>query len=434
MTDRSDQTPTQPPDPERRRFFRRFAGDVVTSVGSVIGAAQSLQAESAVAARELLAGEPIAAQGGPVEQDASTAGYRAPFRWDADEGVCRLIDQRRLPDVLVELELRGAGDAVTAINEGAVNGSPVQAQVAAVTLANVAHRARTSRPFARRATIRGAANAVRSTRPGSAAMAAVVARMLDRLERLDPDADGDEVAAAMRNEAEAVLFETSSHHGALVALGLEALPTEPEALAVLVSGSTGAMGGGQFGTALNVVTVAHHGGRPIQALVAESRPGFVGSRIAAWELGQAGVPHAIVTDAAAPGCVARGEVGAVLVGADRIAANGDVIAPAGTYALALAAAEARVPLLVFAATITIDPLTPTGDDAAIEEGRTGPVMRVAGTRIAPVGSRVRNPVQDRTPAALVAGLVTEEGVLRAPFAPAIAGAMERAAARRSAGS
>ena len=433
MTDRPDQPATQPPDPDRRRFFRRFAGDVVTSVGSVLGAAQTLQQQSADAARELLAGEPIATPGGPVEVDASTAGYRAPFRWDADQGVCRVIDQRRLPDVLVELELRGAADAVAAINDGAVNGSPVQAQIAAVTLANVASRSRTSRPFARRATIRGAANALRTTRPGSAAMAAVLGRMVARLEQLGTDVDGDTVALAMRQEAEAILFEASSDHGALVTLGLGALPGEPDTLLhVLVAGSTGAMGGGQFGTALNVVTVAHHAGRPIQALVAETRPGFIGSRIAAWELGQAGVPYAIVTDASAPACIAEGEVGAVLVGADRIAANGDVIAPAGTYALALAAADAGVPLLVFAATTTIDPGTASGEEATIEEGRAGPVLRAAGTRIAPEGSRIRNPVQDLTPAALVGALVTEAGVLRAPYASAIAEALALAAARRPA--
>ena len=424
---------TPPTDPDRRRFFRRFAGDVVTSVGSVLGAAQTLQQQSADAARELLAGDPLATSGPPVEVDASTAGYRAPFRWDPDEGVCRVIDQRRLPDVLVELELRGAADVVGAINDGALNGSPAQAQVAAVMLAVVAGRSRTSRPFARRATIRGAANALRTTRPGSAAMAAALDRMLARLELAGSDADGDAVADALRLEAEAIVQEASSDHGALVTLGLGALPGAPdEPLHVLVAGTTGAMGGGQFGTALNVMTVAHHAGRPVHVLVAETRPGFVGSRIAAWELSQAGVPYAIVTDAAAPACVAEGEVAAVLVGADRIAANGDVIAPAGTYALALAAADAGVPLLVFAATTTIDPATPSGEEATIEEGRPGPVMRVAGTRIVPEGSRIRNPVQDLTPAALVGALVTEEGVLRAPYPPAIANALERASARRSA--
>ncbi len=183
---------------------------------------------------------------------------------------------------------------------------------------------------------------------------------------------------------------------------------------------------------MSVIQAAHHAGRPVHALVAETRPLFEGARVAAWELSQAGVEYAVVTDAAAPGCIAAGEVAAVLVTADRIAANGDLIAPSGTYPLALAASAAGVPFLVCAATTAIDPATPTGAAATLEEGRPGPVMRAAGTRITPEGSQIRNPVQDVTPVALVTALVTEEGVLRAPFGDAIAGAVASAAARRSA--
>ncbi len=442
MTDRPDQPPVKPPDPDRRRFFRLFASDVVTSVGSVLGAVQVLQQQSAEAARELLAvADPVVAPtaavgtaaGRAADADASTAGYRAPFRWDEDARVCWAIDQRRLPDILSEIEIGGAADAVNAINDGAILGSLVQAQVAAVTLAIVAGRARLSRPFARRATIRGAANALRLTRPGSAAMAASVDRMLGRLDLFAPDADGDALAAGLREEAESIVFEASNDHGTLVSHGLTALPGAPDApLHVLVAGSTGAMGSGTYGTALNIVTAAHHAGRPVHALVAEARPLFSGSRVAAWELGQAGVPYAVVTDAAAPGCIANGEVAAVLVAADRVAANGDVIAPAGTYPLALAASVAGVPLLVCAPTIAIDLATPAGEQATIEEGRPGAVIRAAGTRVTPEGAHIRNPTQDLTPASLVSVLITEEGVLAAPFGPAIAAAAERAAARRMA--
>jgi S-methyl-5-thioribose-1-phosphate isomerase len=438
--------PVQPPDPNRRRFFRQFAGEVVTSVGSAIGAAQTLQVVSAEAARDLLGG---AGQGGssgasasvrvgatgittaaPGEVDGSTAVWRSPFRWDGD--VCRIVDQRRLPDSLVDLELRGAADTVTAINDGALVGAPVQAQVAAVTLALVAARAAGSRGFARRATIRGAANAIRTSRPGSAAVAAALERMVALLEQLGAVADGEHVAGELRAEAERIIAETIEDHGALVGHLLTVLPGAPdEPLRVLVAGSTGAMGGGQFGTALSAIQALHHAGRPVHALVAEGRPGLEGSRVAAWELRQAGVPHAVVTDAAAPGCIAGGEVAAVLVGGDRIAANGDVIAGAGAYPLALACAAAGTPFIVCAATPAIDAAVADGADAAIEEGRPGSVLRVGGERIAPEGTSIRNPLQDLVTADLVTAIVTETGVLRPPYGPAIEGAVAASSARRA---
>ena len=444
--------PVQPPDPDRRRFFRQFAGEVVTSVGSMMGAAQTLQETSAEAARELLGGPPATATtqaagamqttsasrtGGAssltmagAELDASTAGWRAPFRWDGD--VCRIVDQRRLPDVLVELELRGSADTVGAINDGALAGSAAQAQVAAVTLAMVAAKAAGSRAHARRATVRGAAQALRLTRPGSAAMATALDRMLALLEAAGLETPGDEVAAALHAEAERIIGEATEDHGAVVGHAISTLPGGAEdPLRVLAAGSTGAMGGGQFGTALSAVQAVHHAGRPIHVLVPEGRPGLEGSRVAAWELRQAGVSHAVVTDAAAPGRIAAGEVEAVLVGADRICANGDVIATVGAYPLALACAASGTAFTVCAATTSIDLETARGTDATLEEGRPTLVLRAAGTRVAPEGTGVRNPLQDLVPAALVTSIVTETGVLHAPYGAALASAVATASARRS---
>ena len=428
MTDR----PVPPPDPDRRRVFRLLAGDVVTSVGSMLGAAQVLQQQSAEAARDILGttgGATAEAGRAGLEQDATSAGFRASFRWDGD--VCRVMDQRRLPDVLVELEVRSAADAVTAISDGALIGAAAQAQVAAVTVALVAGRATQSRPFARRATIRGAANALRITRPGSAALAAALDRQLALLEQLGLDSDGDAVAEAIRAEAEAILFEAQAEHGALVEHAVLAMPGAPgEPIRLLTMGSSGAMSGGQFGTALSVILTLHHAGRPVHVLIAETRPLFEGARVAAWELRQAGVEYAVVTDAAAPGCIAAGEVAAVLVAADRVAANGDVIAIAGSYPLALAAQAAGVPFLVCAPATALDTATENGEAATIEEGRPGSVLRAAGTRIAPQGSQIRNPLQDLTPAAMVTAIVTSEGVLRAPYGAAIAAAVATADANR----
>jgi methylthioribose-1-phosphate isomerase len=426
--------PVQPPDPDRRRFFRQFAGDVAGSFGSMLGAAQALQQESADAARELLGtdilpGAPLVAPEDLtpdtlVPHDAATAGWRAPFRWDGD--VCRIVDQRQLPDVLVDLEIRTAYDAVTAVNEQAVVGAPVQAQVAAVTLAIVAAGATPSRTFARRAVIRGAGNGLKQARPGAAQVAAAVDRMLAVLEVLGIEATGETIADAMTAEAAAVVGETTDAHGALVGNLLGELPGDGSApLRVLVLGSTGAMGGGQFGTALSAVQTAHHGGREVHAVVAEGRPGLEGARIASWELTQAGVPHAVVTDAAAPGHVAARDIDAVLVAADRVAGDGDVIAPAGAYPLALAAEAAGVPFLVCATTTAFDPGLATGAQAALEEGRPGPVIRIAGTRVTPDGTAVRNRTQDLVPARLVTAIVTEQEVIRRPDDEGVRAVMER---------
>jgi eIF-2B alpha/beta/delta-like uncharacterized protein len=432
-------SPVEPPDPTRRRFFRQFAGDVLSSMGSVVGAAQVLQQQSADAARDLLGGEEAGAAGAAggtrattagVEADAATSGWRAPFRWDGD--VCLAVDQRRLPDVLVDIEIRGAADAVTAIGDGAITGGAVQAQLAAVTLALVAGRARSSRAFARRATIRGAASALRQARPGSAAVGQALDRMLALLDTFDHEAVGDAVEAALRAEAEAIIAEASGDHGSLVTNALSLLPGGvDEPFEVLTAGSTGAMGSGQFGTAVSAIVTAHHEGRRIHALVAETRPGLEGARVATWELAQAGVAHTLVTDAAAAGCIADGEIAAVLVTAERIAANGDVIAVAGTYPLALAASAAGVPFLVLAATTAIDLATAAGADAVAEQGRPGPVLRAGGTRIAPEGTQVRNPRLDLTPATLVTAIVTEAGAARAPFGQALAAHVAAAEVRRA---
>ncbi len=425
MTDQ----PVQPPDPNRRKFFRQFAGDVMTSMSSVIGAAQLLQQESAAAARELLGevpadeagAETAAAVAAPVEQPAAGAGFRAPLRWDDD--VCWVVDQRRLPDVLVDRDVRGAADGVAMVRDEAIVGSAAQAQLAAVTIAIVAAKSTTHRPFARRATIRGTANGFRTTRPGSAAVVHTVERMLAVEDRLGIDADGEVIAAELRAEAIAILQEATDAHGALVGhalTALSAIDVEPETpLRVLTLGSTGAMGGGQCGTALSAIIAAHHAERPIEVLVAETRPGFDGSRIAAWELREAGVTHFVVTDAAAPGRIAAGDVDVVLVAADRVAANGDVVAVAGTYPLALAASAAGVPFLVCATTITIDPAAGDGAAAEIEEGRPAVVLAAAGTRVTPEGTKSRNRVQDLTPAALITALITEGGALWPPFTASI---------------
>jgi methylthioribose-1-phosphate isomerase len=188
---------------------------------------------------------------------------------------------------------------------------------------------------------------------------------------------------------------------------------------------------GQFGTALGVVQVAHHAGREIHVWVDETRPYLQGARLTAWELQQAGVPHTLIPDVAAGSLMRAGEVDVVLVGADRIAANGDTANKVGTYPLAVLAARHGIPFYVVAPLSSVDVDTPDGDAIPIEERSADEVLELRGMRIAPVGTAARNPAFDVTPAELLTGVVTEEGVLTGPFEPAFRDALERARVRWS---
>lgn len=428
-----------PADAERRRFFRRFAGEVVTAATSVFGAAAALQQESADTARRLLgpAGPGMAGPlGGPPARSPAAArtpheaiggaatGFRTAFRWDDD--VCRVVDQRHLPLALVDFEVRGVADAVTAIRDRAVVGAGAEAQVAAIALALTAARARASRPLARRATIRGGAGALLGARPGSALLATAVRRVQAQFDVLPDDAEGDLIAAALRAAAETIVHDLAAAHGAIAEHGAAALPASPDrALRVVVHGPTGTLGGGQFGTAVAAVLAAHHAERPLEVVVPELRPGLEGARVVAWELVQAGVRPVVVPDAAAPGLVAAGEADVVLAGADRISLAGDVLGTAGGYPLALAAARAGVPFVVCAPTMTVDAAAADRSALAAEEGRPMEVLRLDGRPVVPDGATARYPRQDVVPAAFVSALVTETGVLRAPYGPALDAALGR---------
>jgi methylthioribose-1-phosphate isomerase len=290
------------------------------------------------------------------------------------------------------------------------------------------------RPPARRSTILGVADALRRARPTAVNLTWAVDRVFAQFERLGgAEADPEALARAMRAEADQIVHETTTDHGRMAEFGRAILPDAGDrALNVLTHCNTGPLACGQFGTALGVVQSAFHAGRALNVWVDETRPWLQGSRLTAWELTQAGVPHAVIADGAAGHFMARGEVDVVLVGADRIAANGDTANKIGTYSLAVLAARHGIPFYVVAPLSSTDPNTPDGAAITIEERPAEELLSVRGTRIAPPGVAARNPAFDVTPAELISGIVTEEGVLRAPFGPALAAARERRAARWSA--
>ncbi len=360
-------------------------------------------------------------------------GFRTPFRFESDQ-VLLVIDQRALPDSLVELPIKSAHEGARVIREMAVRGAPAIGQVAALSLALSGWLARNAPPNVRRTLIQSAARSLTESRPTAINLGWAVQRVMARFEALDAaEAPGPEIAAGMRAEADEIVAEATDDHGRLADAGLAVLPDVGDrVLQILTHCNTGPLACGQFGTALGVIQVAHHAERSIHVWVDETRPYLQGARLTAWELAQAGVPHTLVPDVAAGSLMAGGEVDVILVGADRVAANGDTANKVGTYSLAVLAAHHGIPFYVCAPLSSVDLHTPDGAAIPIEERAADEVSTIRGVRIAPLGTAVRNPSFDVTPAALITGIVTDEGVLRQPYGPALANAMASRATRRAA--
>jgi methylthioribose-1-phosphate isomerase len=417
----------------RRRFFRQFAGELFHGAAGVVGAAQALQRVSAEAAGAILNPDGFSADQAVVAAvlPPRPTGFRTPFR--ETPGVLHVVDQRKLPDVLEEYQVRTASEAAFAIREMIVRGAPAIGQVGAIGFALTADRARSTRPYARRATLRGAAKTLVGARPTAVNLRWAVDRVMAAYEAMgDLSEDGDAIADAIRAETDTIIFETTEDHGRLAVFGLEALDfPEDRPLQILTHCNTGPLACGQYGTALGIVQAAHHAGRPLHVWVDETRPYLQGARLTAWELAQAEVPHTLIADTAAGHLMARGEVDVVIVGADRIAANGDTANKVGTYTLAVLAARHGIPFFVAAPISTVDLDTEDGAAIPIEERKASEVLFVRGVAIAPPDTDVRNPAFDITPAELITGIVTDEGVIRAPYPEGLAEAVARRERRRA---
>ena len=224
--------------------------------------------------------------------------------------------------------------------------------------------------------------------------------------------------AALVERADALAHEAGEGERRLARLGAERFARGDRALTHC---NTGPLATGGFGTAAGVLRQAWEEGRLAEVWVCETRPLLQGARLTAWELGRAGIPHRLVTDSSAGALMARGLVDRVVVGADRIAANGDVANKIGTYPLAVVADRHQVPFYVAAPLSTIDPDTPNGAAIPIEERDPGEVTGLAGRRTAAPGSDALNMAFDVTPAELISAIFTEAGVLEPPLGRAIAG-------------
>ena len=331
-------------------------------------------------------------------------------RWSPDGTAVRIIDQRLLPERYLERDLTNADEVCEAITTLAVRGAPAIGICGAMGLM-VAMAPAVSSPldeFRRR--LHETATRIRSARPTAVNLPWAVDRVLTRA--MAANGSPSDAVAAMRAEATAILDEDRAM---CRAIGTHALTLLPEPAAVLTHCNAGALATGGMGTALAPLYLAAGQGRAVRVFATETRPLLQGSRLTAWELGRAGIDVTLLTDGMAGSLMASGQVDLCVVGADRIAANGDVANKIGTYSLAVLARHHGIPFYVCAPTSTVDVETASGDAIVIEQRSADEVRRIAGPAVAPNDAHVYAPAFDVTPAALVTAIVTDRGVHRPPY-------------------
>ena len=330
-------------------------------------------------------------------------------RWSDDGTAVRILDQRQLPANEVWRELRTIDEVCDAISTLAVRGAPAIGIAGAMGLAlAVAGDGRGDRTeFVARC--RDLAARIRATRPTAVNLPWALDRMLATLEQASNPADA---ISALHREATDILEEDRAM---CRAIGEHGAALIPDAARVLTHCNAGALATAGIGTALAAIYVAHEQGKRVSVFADETRPVLQGSRLTAWELSRAGVPVTILADGAAASLMSRGLVDLCIVGADRIAANGDVVNKIGTYAVALAAHRHGVPFYVAAPSSTFDPKTASGADIHIEQRHADEVRQGFGALTAPSNVDVYNPAFDVTPADLITAIVSDRGVHRPPY-------------------
>ena len=332
----------------------------------------------------------------------------ATVAWQ-DERVV-LIDQRRLPDEEVYLRCADSHEVAVAIRDMAIRGAPAIGVAAALGLA-LGVRRTAAEGDALRAEWDALCAELRATRPTAVNLFWAIERMQRRFEALVA-AGGAPLRQGLLDEALHIHAEDVAACRRMGDLGASLLPDNAS---VLTHCNAGALATAGYGTALGVIRSAARLGKIRRVLADETRPYLQGARLTAWELLKDGIPTTLIADNMAGFMLARGEVDAVIVGADRIAANGDVANKIGTYGVAVLARENRVPFYVAAPVSTFDLDTPSGAHIPIEERAPEEITHHGGRRLAPRGVDVRNPAFDVTPARYVTAIICERGVARAPY-------------------
>ncbi|HYN88992.1 MAG TPA: S-methyl-5-thioribose-1-phosphate isomerase [Ardenticatenaceae bacterium] len=352
--------------------------------------------------------------------------------WDKERNTVKMIDQRQLPHKLEIAEFSDYRDVARAVTEMYVRGAPAIGATAAFGMALAAQQSTADDTGGLLADLGTASEVLYAARPTAVNLRWGLERMMGLARRM---AEGSQSVSAIKEalvaEAQRIADEDVEIN---MRMGANGAALVPEQATVLHHCNTGGLAAVDWGTALGVVRSAHEQGKAIHVLVDETRPRLQGARLTAWELMQWGVPMTLIADNAAGYFMLTDQVDLVLVGADRIAANGDTVNKIGTYKLAAVARDNDIPFYVVAPTSTVDLRTPSGKEIPIEERDphevTHPTEDPLG--IAPEGVRVANPAFDVTPARLITAIVTEEGVVYPPFEEGLRRAVEAAELKRKA--
>jgi len=321
----------------------------------------------------------------------------------------RVLDQTKLPQKEVYLELSRYQDVASAIKQLKIRGAPAIGVAGAygVALGAIKIKAKSRDKFLQK--LRAVIQTIASTRP----TARNLFRALERMQQIAKTVkDMGQIKKALVNEAIRIHSEEAEATRKLSQLGAELIK---DGSTILTHCNTGALATAGYGTALGIIIQARERGKRIKVLATETRPLLQGARITAWELKKAKIPFTLITDSMAGYFMSRGEVSCVIVGADRIAANGDTANKIGTYTLAVLAKEHGIPFYVAAPTTTIDMTLASGAEIPIEERSPEEVTNIQGIAIAPAGIKARNPAFDVTPHQYITAIITESGIIREPY-------------------
>ncbi|PKN92877.1 MAG: S-methyl-5-thioribose-1-phosphate isomerase [Chloroflexi bacterium HGW-Chloroflexi-6] len=334
--------------------------------------------------------------------------------WNYQQNTLDMIDQRRLPAALEIVSYHTCAQVAQAIRGMVVRGAPAIGAAAAfgLALAGFESKAQTSRDLL--ADMDAAASTLKAARPTAVNLAWAVDRLMADALRLSGFKSADEIRLGVLAEAQRLADEDVEINRRMATYGAELIA---DGDTIIHHCNTGALATVDWGTALGVIRMAWEQGKKIRVLVDETRPRLQGARLTAWELEQYGVPYEIISDNMSGYFLRTGQAQKVLFGADRVAANGDVANKIGTYMLALAAFDNGVPVYAVVPTSTIDLSLAHGGLIPIEERDPAEVLGIQfqGEQVAPLNAKARNPAFDVTPNRLLSGIVTEKGVVSAPF-------------------